>query len=80
VEGTATFLGDGAEAYGERIRAALPHSLFAPSLCSIPRASAVALEAAALLQRGVSTNPSEVTPIYLRKSQAEQNRDRAPVP
>ncbi len=80
VEDTTTFLGDGTAVYGDRIRAGVRHARFAPSLCAVPRASAVALEAAALLEQGVSTNPSEVAPVYLRKSQAEQNRDQALAP
>lgn len=71
-----TFLGDGVGRYGAEIRARLPRARFAPPAMDGPRASAVAEEASALLTAGVETNPEAVNPVYLRKSQAEMNRER----
>lgn len=77
VSEAAVFLGDGAAVYRDRILAKVPEAVFVEPLCSVPRASAVAGEAACLLAQGVSTDAAQVSPIYLRKSQAEENRDQA---
>jgi tRNA threonylcarbamoyladenosine biosynthesis protein TsaB len=73
----ALFTGPGAWLYQERIAAVMPEATFAPAIHRMPRASAVAAEAVALLAAGVSSDASAVTPIYLRKSQAELNRAAA---
>ncbi len=77
LDGPALFLGDGAVRYRERIVAASPKAAFASEICGLPRASTVAIEAADLVARGVCTDPAAVTPVYLRKSQAEENRAAA---
>lgn len=77
VRGGAVFLGDGAERYRRAIMNTNPEAVFAPLACSIPRASLVAAEAVALLDQGVSTDPAQAEPVYLRKSQAEQAREAA---
>ena len=74
--GDAIFLGNGAELYRERILERRPGAAFAPAICSVPRASAVAAEARALIEQGVCTDAALVSPVYLRKSQAEMNRAR----
>lgn len=71
------FFGPGAVRYRDRIVAQMPDARFAPECCGSIRASAVAAEAFDLLDVGASTNPDTVVPIYLRKSQAELNRERA---
>lgn len=76
LDGSVLFVGDGAALYRERIKALIPGASFASSPCDFPRASAVALEAAFLLAQGVSTDPDSVSPVYLRKSQAEVNQAR----
>jgi len=76
IDGGAIFLGNGAGLYRERILARNPGAVFAPAMCSVPRASAVACEARSLIDRGVCTDPAFVSPIYLRQSQAEINRAR----
>jgi len=73
----AVFLGDGATAYRDRILARRPEAAFVAPWCAVPRASAVAAEAAVLIEQGVSTDAAQVSPVYLRKSQAEEHRDRA---
>ncbi len=74
VDETTVFLGDGAWLYRDRIRERLPRAVFAPAHCSVPRASAVAVEALALMEAGVCTDAALVNPVYLRQSQAEINR------
>jgi tRNA threonylcarbamoyladenosine biosynthesis protein TsaB len=74
--GDAIFLGNGAELYRERILERRPGAAFASAICSVPRASAVAAEARALIEQGVCTDAALVSPVYLRKSQAEMNRAR----
>ena len=76
IDGGAIFLGNGADLYRERILAGNPGAVFAPAMCSVPRASAVACEARSLIDRCVCTDPALVSPIYLRQSQAEINRAR----
>ncbi len=73
LEGKIAFFGDGADAYSERILAKVPDAFLLGGLSSVPRASAVATEAAELLKNGVDTDPARVAPVYLRKSQAEEN-------
>ena len=77
IEDDVLFLGDGAARYRERIEAALPTAFCAPGPCTTPRAAAVAIEGQALLARGTCTDPAQVAPVYLRKSQAEDHRARA---
>ena len=67
-------LGDGAIRYKKEILAIDPNVKFAAAQCNYPRASCVAFEAAALLSNGIQTSADSVSPIYLRKSQAEENR------
>lgn len=73
-------LGDGATLYRERIQAAIPGAMIVEGPFSMPRASAVAAEACALLDAGVETDPAAVSPIYLRKSQAEEARSNSGAP
>lgn len=72
VEGETTFLGDGAILYRERILARVPDAIFAAAPFSTPRASAVAMEALERVRQGGSTEAADVSPCYLRKSQAEE--------
>lgn len=74
--GALSLTGDGAQLYQERLRAAWPGAMIASPMLSVPRASAVALEAMALRDAGVTTDAGLVNPVYLRKSQAEVNRDK----
>jgi tRNA threonylcarbamoyladenosine biosynthesis protein TsaB len=71
------FLGNGATLYRERILSKRAEAAFSGPLHNTPRASAIALEAAALVALGCETDPGKVAPIYLRKSQAEENRAKA---
>lgn len=75
--GTAPLvLGDGATVYRERILAKTPGAIFAPPYHANPRASLVAFEAMTLIKSGASTDPAAVSPVYLRKSQAEEAKGR----
>jgi len=69
-------LGEGAQRYRARIKAAAPHACFADLPCGLPRADAVAREGYALLCAGENTDAAKVAPTYLRASQAEQTRAR----
>jgi tRNA threonylcarbamoyladenosine biosynthesis protein TsaB len=79
ITGDACFLGNGAALYRERILARFPGAFLAPELYAAPRASAVAVEAVALMAWGVCTDAALVTPVYLRPSQAEVNRAKREV-
>lgn len=72
------FIGDGATLYRDTISRALPKAQFAPPQCNVPRGSAVAAEAIALIEQGIETDPARVSPVYLRKSQAEHARNKQP--
>lgn len=74
-EAGLTLMGDGAELYSTTIAQQFPQAAIAAPAQSAPRASAVALEALALQAVGASTDAARVSPVYLRKSQAEINRD-----
>lgn len=69
------FLGDGAALYAERIRAVLPDAHIDDGLRSSPRASSVAAVANVLLRSGAPSDAALVSPVYIRPSQAEVNRD-----
>lgn len=71
------FLGDGAHLYAKSIRKAFPSARIVPPYAGMPRAAAVAAEAAALIEDGASMDAASVAPVYLRKSQAEEARDAA---
>jgi tRNA threonylcarbamoyladenosine biosynthesis protein TsaB len=77
LDGPVTVFGDALQRYAARILDALPHAVLIPFLYDSPRASAVAAEAEQLLSRGLPADPSAVSPVYLRGSQAEENRAKA---
>lgn len=70
-------VGDGFTVYRAAAEAASCSPIFAPAHLNVPRASAVAAEALALLAAGVPSDGGLVSPVYLRASQAEVNRDKA---
>jgi len=70
------FLGDGVGVYETRIREVLGEkAVFAPSFCNLQHASVLADVAAKLYEEGQSEDPSLFVPIYLRKSQAEREKE-----
>lgn len=75
-----TMFGDGVGVYRKRIAASMPDARFLPEILWPPRASAVAEEAREMLQAGCNADPEAAHPVYLRKSQAEQNREKATQP
>jgi tRNA threonylcarbamoyladenosine biosynthesis protein TsaB len=77
LSGEALFMGDGAALYRERIAEGLSGARFASGLTNYPRGAAVAEEARYLFEAGAPADASVVSPVYLRKSQAEVNRDKA---
>jgi tRNA threonylcarbamoyladenosine biosynthesis protein TsaB len=80
LDGQVFFLGDGAQLYREIIQDALADAVFLPRWCCTPRASLVAIEALAMFRNGTKGDAGEVAPVYLRKSYAEQARDKAGAP
>lgn len=75
IRGETLFLGSGALRYRELIVEKLGDMAhFAPSICHQPRASAGALLAAELLERGEVIPACELIPVYLRLSEAELAR------
>lgn len=77
IEGTAQFLGDGAQRYWPAIEKRMPGARLLTGTAGVPRASAVASEAAAILSAGGAADAAAVAPVYLRKSQAEEAREKA---
>ncbi len=71
-----TFLGDGVPVFRARIEAELktPYA-FAPAQCSRQRAASVAALGAEYVKRGQTVTAAEFKPDYLRKSQAERERE-----
>jgi tRNA threonylcarbamoyladenosine biosynthesis protein TsaB len=80
LDGTVLFLGDGAVLYRDSITERVADAVFLPPSCGVPRASAVAQEALAMLEAGLPYPAEAVAPVYLRSSQAERARDKAQAP
>ena len=70
-------LGDGVQVYRERLDSLLtvPH-LYAPPSCGRQRAASVASYGAVLFSQGKAIPGSQHAPLYLRKSQAEREREQ----
>ena len=82
LDGTVFFLGDGALLYRDIITARVEGAVFVPPSCGMPRASAVAREALAMLDAGLTggADAERVAPVYLRTPQAQRPRGRAYTP
>jgi tRNA threonylcarbamoyladenosine biosynthesis protein TsaB len=75
ITGPAIFVGEGAVRYRELIRTRLGEkALFAPTSAHLPRASAGALLAGDLFDRGEAVSPELLLPVYIRPSEAELAR------
>lgn len=68
------FLGDGVPVHRERL-SCNPNFIFAPAHCSLQRAASVAALAMVLAREGKAVAGNAFEPIYLRKSQAERERE-----
>jgi tRNA threonylcarbamoyladenosine biosynthesis protein TsaB len=68
------FVGDGAIAYAEVIRAQIPHASIAPTVPAL--APAIAELAAESAARNETVPPDRILPIYIRRSDVELGRDR----
>ena len=74
----AVFLGDGVPVFKEKIQEmATVDVIFAPAHLGMQRAAAVAVRGEALYNEGKQETPAEHKPVYLRKSQAEREREAA---
>lgn len=70
------FLGDGVGVYENIIREKLQDKVvFAPSFCNLQHASVLADVATKLYEAGKAEDPSLFVPMYLRKSQAEREKE-----
>jgi len=70
------FLGDGVPVYGEIIRKKMQAPFdFAPANQNRQRASSVAVLGEKYFREGKTVDPDVFTPVYLRKSQAERERE-----
>lgn len=74
----AVFLGDGVPVFKEKIEELIKVDvLFAPAHMCMQRAAAVAVRGEALYKEGKCETAAEHKPVYLRKSQAEREREAA---
>lgn len=73
-ESEVIFLGDGVPVHRERLEEN-PDFLFAPAHCNLQRAATVATLGATLAAEGLKKPSEEFELIYLRKSQAERERE-----
>lgn len=72
------FLGDGVPVFREKIQKLIRVDvLFAPAHLCMQRAAAVAVRGEDLYKEGKIETPAEHKPVYLRKSQAEREREAA---
>ena len=69
------FTGDGMHVHGAWLKENVSKSKMAPAVCSTPRAAAVAELGAKKWREGKAINADDHRPIYLKKSQAEQERE-----
>ena len=69
-----TFLGDGVPVHKEKL-AKNPNFHFAPAHCALQRAAAVAAYGKVMAEEGKAISGNELELIYLRKSQAERERE-----
>lgn len=70
------FLGDGVAVYETVIKEKLGgKAVFAPSFCSMQHASVLADVATRFYEEGKAEDPSLFVPMYLRKSQAEREKE-----
>ena len=74
LEQEVIFLGDGVPVHREKLEQN-EKFLFAPSHCNMQRASAVAALGLTLAEAGMAKDGNEFELIYLRKSQAERERE-----
>lgn len=70
------FLGDGVKVFKEKIESILGHQAnFAPSFLMMQRAGTLAHLACTAFEKGECVDPNTFVPLYLRKSQAERERE-----
>jgi tRNA threonylcarbamoyladenosine biosynthesis protein TsaB len=70
------FIGDGTYKHREKFSSLLPNAHFAPTHLNLTRASSLGELGLKLLNSGKSEDLNLITPIYLRKSQAEREYDK----
>ena len=77
IEGNVMFLGDGVDVHADRLKESLKdRCIIAPAHLCYQSAAAVAVRAEEMLAQGIKATPSEdFAPEYLRRSQAERERE-----
>ena len=73
-ESEVIFLGDGVPVHREKLEQN-PDFLFAPAYCNMQRAATVAALGRILAEEGMAKPSDQFELIYLRKSQAERERE-----
>lgn len=74
INGPVVFMGDGARKYRKLITDVLKDkAVFAPPSRMSPSASTIAEIAIEKIRQGIDTDPVSLTPLYIRKSEAEVN-------
>ena len=77
VRGPVVFLGDGVAPFAPLLRRLLGEDArLVPPANRLPSAATVAELGQAALERGESADPAALTPLYLRRSEAELGRER----
>lgn len=66
------FVGDGSEVYLEKIKTNFPNAEFAKSNSNSQNSNSIAKSALSKYNQGLSGDSSSISPIYLKKSQAER--------
>ena len=69
------FTGDCINVYGQWFKEHVEGTLIAPSVSSFPRAAAVAQIGKKMYEQGRTISADDHRPVYLKKSQAEQERE-----
>ncbi len=69
--GPLVLLGDGVEAWAERLKALVPQAILGNSLAALPRAAGLTLLGEKLLQAGQGVDALELLPNYARLSEPE---------
>jgi len=74
------YVGDGVPVYEVKLRELIPGALFAPAHQRYERAANVCALAETVYAEGGAVNAEDFLPVYLRKSQAEREREEAGLP
>ena len=72
ITGTVLFTGEASRIYQQALEQAFgDRALFAPRTACLPSAAAIAEIGLAMLQKGEQIEPDDLTPLYIRRPEAE---------